>query len=95
MQKQVTVRFSTEKEPIVSKVFTIEVDTDDVSSINMIDSFLSWITENNRGLFNNSGEIDCNSRIDFVGCQNKAIALGLLPKLSSVEARARSCRTIG
>lgn len=90
MQRQVTVRFNTEKEPIVSKVFTIEVDTDDASSINM-NSFISWVNENNRGLFNNSGDIDCISKIDFIGCQNKAIALGLLPKLSSLEARARSC----
>ena len=89
MQKNLNVRFSDEsKTPVVSKVLRIEFDTDDTSPL---DNFISWVIETNRGLCNESGDIDCASAIAFIGCQKKALSLGLLPKLSLTEIRARSC----
>ena len=91
MQKTLNVLFSSEeKTGIVSQALTIEVDTNDELISNM-NSFISWIIETNRGLFNENGDIDCTSSINFIGCQKKALALGLLPKLSVTEIRARSC----
>ena len=89
MQKNLNVRFSDEsKTPVVSKVLRIEFDTDDTSPL---DNFISWVIETNCGLCNESGDIDCASTIAFIGCQKKALSLGLLPKLSLTEIRARSC----
>lgn len=89
MQKTLNVRYSAEsKTPVVSKVLRIEFDTDDTSPL---DSFISWVIETNRGLFNENGDIVCTSTIDFIGCQKKALTLGLLPKMSPLNAKSRFC----
>lgn len=85
MQKQITVRYSTGEEPIVSKVFTVDIDD---SSTGM-NNFISWVIQYNHGNFDDNGDIICKSKIDFLGCQNKALALGLLPKLSPFAIRSR------
>ena len=79
MQKNLNVRFSTEtKNGVVSKVFTIVVDTDGYSSVT---KFISWVNYTNHGSFDENGDIECDSLIDYVGCQKMALTLGLLPKL--------------
>lgn len=89
MQKTLNVRFNTENEnTVVSKVFRIDLDADDIS---LMDDFISWILENSRGIFNETGDIECKSKNDYIGCQKKALTLGLLQKVSLTEIRARSC----
>lgn len=89
MQKNLNVRFSDEsKTPVVSKVLRLEFDTDDTSPL---DNFISWVIETNRGLCNESGDIYCKSTIDFIGCQKKALTLGLLPEMSPLMIKSRFC----
>lgn len=89
MQKTLNVRFNTENEnTVVSKVFRIDLDTDDIS---LMDDFISWILENSRGIFNEAGDIECKSKNDYIGCHKKALTLGLLPQLSPLAVKSRFC----
>lgn len=90
MQKSLNIRFYTEsKTTVTSKVLSINIENTENTST--LDDFISWVLETNRGFFNETGDIDCTSTINFIGCQKKALTLGLLPKLSPREIRARSC----
>lgn len=90
MQKTLNIRFSTEEETtVVAKTLRLVLDTDDASSVNNMNNFISWVFQNNRGYFDENGDIICSSKVDYVGCQKQAMAFGLLPELSLKEIRAR------
>lgn len=89
MQKTLTIRYSTEEATkVVSRVFCVVLDSDDVSTIN---AFVSWIDSNNRGKLNATGDIDCESNNDYIACHKKALALKLLPQLSPSSIKSRFC----
>ena len=89
MQKTLNVRFSAEEETkVVSQVFSIIWDVADTSPMN---NFISWIIETSRGSFNETGDIECKSKTDYIGCHKKALTLGLLPQLSPIAVKSRFC----
>lgn len=67
----------------ISKVICISSD------IETVEELISWILQYNRGNFDEEGNVICEKFYDFKGCQCKAVALGLLPEVSSTEILKR------